>query len=216
MTASTAHVPARHATDEDRPILIVLIVGTIVALACAFGPVWFARAGVVIAAALAVGVWAAMLRTVRQLRRQHVQELTALSLRAAEEMRAERAREQATLAVIEQRTTELNDLIASLRGELDSTVKELDEAYATIVVRETEIGRQRDRALHAEKQVAVRQEELAARQHDIAVLNQTIRGYEDELAALQAQQVERAAQAEMAEFPRRRQRSHQSRAARRA
>lgn len=197
MSPQSRRAASRRAED---PILLLLILGTVIAVACAFGPVWFARAGLVVAVVTAVVVWWSLVRTIRSLRITHALELSEQQRRAAEAMRRERARERATLDTVNRRMDELDALIVTLRTDLDATVKELDEAYATIVVRDTEIGRQRTRALQAEKQVAARQDDIAAREAEIRRLSATLQRYESELAELHGESIS----GEVVGLPRRR------------
>ena len=146
-----------------RAATIVLVVGTIISVAAAFGPVWVVRLGVVVAVAAAVIATLLAWREVRADRRRHAAAMLASTRAHGETLRTERAHNSGVLQVVTERNvaalgeiSRQQTVIAQLRGEVSSLKG--DRA-----------------ALSAE---------ITRRQEVIASLQDTVRAREAELAAL--------------------------------
>jgi len=155
----------------------VLIIGTVVAVVAAWGPVWVVRAGVVVAVATAVVACVLAWRELAAVRHQHAVEMLAASRWHGAALREERRH---NAAVVDTLTGRVEAATAERRGhqthivELTSTVVQLT---ATIGGLKSEIS-----TLHGN--FASAQGDIRQRESVIASLRETLRSREAELAAL--------------------------------
>ena len=89
-----------------RAATIVLIVGTVLSLAAAFGPVWAVRLGVGLALAAAVAASVLAWREVRADRRRHAAAMLANTRAHGAALRIERAHNSAVLQVVTERNVQ--------------------------------------------------------------------------------------------------------------
>ena len=150
----------------------VLVVGSVVALASALGPVWLVRAGVVVAIATCVATCLLAWRELADARRRHAHRLLVSDRRHGDALRTERTRNaqvvdalgerlsSTSMVVVGQRAT-----IAHLRGEVGVLTSERDGLQEQVAERDGLIGlfraslREQEAALLA---VRAQQGELAA------------------------------------------------------
>lgn len=143
--------PGRHGREVSslhRVTQVVLAVGTVLALAAAFGPVWVARVGVaiaVLAAILAVRfAWAELRQTRTEYAREQVVQLRA----HREQLSAERRHTGEVVAVLsahneraDQRIVQLQSTIGGLRTELSTLRGDHVALTARISERDQHIAR---------------------------------------------------------------------------
>jgi hypothetical protein len=151
----------------------VLVVGSVLALGAALGPVWLVRAGVVVAVATCIVTCALAWRELSAARRRHAHRLLVVDKKHGDVLRKERTRNaevvdalserlsSAGMVVVGQRST-----IAQLRGEVGVLTTERDGLREQVAERDTLIGlfrtslREQEAALLA---VRAQQSELAER-----------------------------------------------------
>ncbi len=138
----------------------MLVVGTVLSVAAAFGPVWVVRGGVLVAIAAAVATSALAWREVRADRRDHAAAMLAASLAHGESLRIERSHNSVVLQVVTDRfvtalaeITRQQTAIAQLHGEISSLKGDraaltaeitrraavITELRATVATRESEL-----------------------------------------------------------------------------
>ena len=122
----------------------VLVVGSVLALAAALGPLWLVRAGVVIAVATCIVTCVLAWRELAQARRRHAQRLLLADRTHGEVLRAERTRNadvvdtlgerlsSTAMVVVGQRST-----IAQLRGEVGVLTTERDGLREQVAQRDS-------------------------------------------------------------------------------
>ena len=116
----------KSATPERRNVLILLIVATVVAVACAVFPsVWMARVGTLIAL---VAAWVSTdlaLREVNSLREAHFVELRDMRHQSAEMERRHHAESMEMIDTFAQRVGALSETLATTRSKLDRAENEM-------------------------------------------------------------------------------------------
>jgi hypothetical protein len=185
----SAHAARREPVARaHRVTQVVLVVGTVLALAAALGPVWLVRAGVVVAVATCIATCALAWRELAAARRQHAQRMLAADRRHGDTLRTERTRNaevvdalgerlrSTSMVVVGQRST-----IAQLRGEVGFLTTERDGLREQVAERDSLIGLFR----------------TSLREQEVALL--AVRAQQAELAA----QVSAQADAEVHALPRR-------------
>ncbi len=195
---TTENRPVGHAARREpvarshRVTQTVLVVGSVLALAAALGPVWLVRAGVVVAVATCVVTCALAWRELAEARRRHAQRLLVADRAHGDVLRAERTRNgevvdalterlsSAGMVVVGQRST-----IAQLRGEVGVLTTERDGLRDQVAERDSLIGLFR----------------ISLREQEVALL--AVRAQQ---AAL-AEQISAQADAEVHTLPRRSSRS---------
>lgn len=160
-----------------RATQLVLVLGTVLAVAAAFGPLWLVRTGVVVA--VAAGVLACVLawRELFSARRQHAKAMLAASHEHGAAMTAERTRNAAVVDTLSERARSAGMVIAGQR--------------VTIGQLRTEVL-----ALHGDKTQLIA--ELKQRAGVISGLRETVAARDAELFALRVDQT-----AEVHHMPRR-------------
>lgn len=173
---------------SHRATQAVLVVGSVLALGAALGPVWLVRVGVVVAVVTCVVTCALAWRELAEARRRHAQRLLAVDRRHGETLRTERTRNTEVvdalserlhstgMVVVGQRAT-----IAQLRGEVGVLTTERDVLRDQVAERDSLIGLFR----------------ASLREQEVALL--AVRAQQAELA----QQISAAADAEVHALPRR-------------
>ena len=162
-----------------RATQIVLVAGSVLALAAAAGPLWLVRAGLVVAVATTVVTATLAWRELAAARRRHAQRLLATDRRHGDTLSSERARNAEVVEALTERVTSAGmvvagqrTVIAQLRGEVGVLTTERDAL----------------------------QEQVAERDGLIGLFRSSLRA--QEAALLEARQVERA-DAEVHHLPRR-------------
>lgn len=166
--------PARRepVTRGHRATQTVLVVGSVLALAAAIGPVWLVRAGVLVAVVTCIVSCTLAWRELADARRRHAHRLLVSDKRHGDALRTERTRNAEVvdaltehlsstgMVVVGQRST-----IAHLRGEVGVLTTERDGLQEQVAERDSLIGlfrtslREQEAALLA---VRAQQHELAA------------------------------------------------------
>lgn len=142
--------------------MIVVVVGTVLSVAAAFGPVWLVRIGLVVAIAAAIIATVLAWREVRADRHRHAAALLATNRAHGAALRMERAQNSAVLQVVTERNvaataeiTRQQTVIAQLRGEVSSLKG--DRAALT-----AEVARRQELIASLEETVRVREAQLQA------------------------------------------------------
>jgi hypothetical protein len=180
MSSRTTHdrPPGQAARREPvarshRATQTVLVVGSVLALAAALGPLWVVRVGVVIAVATCIVTCALAWRELADARRLHAHRLLAADRRHGDALRTERTRNgevvdalterlsSAGMVVVGQRST-----ITQLRGEVGVLTTERDGLREQVAERDSLIGLFRDSL--REQEVAL----LAVRAQQAALAEQ--------------------------------------------
>lgn len=164
---------------------VVLVVGSVLALAAAFGPVWMVRVGVVVAVATAILACVLAYRQQFMVRRQHASELLAASKRHGETMAEERTRTASVVETLSLRITQAGEVIEGQRviiGKLQAEVSTLNGDCVYL------------------------RSEIAHREAVIGSLRETVRSREAELIALHSE----GAEADVRHMPRRVLAEHES------
>lgn len=173
---------------SHRATQAVLVVGSVLALGAALGPLWLVRVGVVVAVVTCVVTCALAWRELAEARRRHAQRLLAVDHQHGDTLRTERTRNgevvdalserlrSTGMVVVGQRST-----IASLRGEVGVLTTERDGLREQVAERDSLIGLFR----------------ASLREQEVALL--AVRAQQAELA----QQISAAADAEVHALPRR-------------
>jgi len=132
---------------SHRATQTVLVVGSVLALAAALGPVWLVRAGVVVAVATCIVTCALAWRELSAARRVHAHRLLVADRRHGDALRTERTRNgevvdaltervrSTGMVVVGQRST-----IAQLRGEVGVLTTERDGLREQVAERDSLIG----------------------------------------------------------------------------
>ncbi len=159
----------------------VLIVGTVVAVLAAFGPVWVVRFGVLVAVAAAVIGCVVAWRELAEARRAHSSEMLSASKAHGSALTEER-RQNATVV------DTLTGRIRQTRAEIERHRQTILELTGTVTALEGTVGTLRGdvstlRAGRAADQ-ATAQREIRQREQAIAALRETVRSREAELLAL--------------------------------
>ena len=155
----------------------VLIVGSVLAVLAAFGPVWVVRVGVLIAVAAAVIACAVTWRELAEVRHQHAAATLAASRAHGSALREERRSNAAVVDVLTGRVHAATAQAASQQAHivaLTSTILELTSSIATL----------RSEVLSLQTSHTRAQEEISRREADIASLRDVVRAREAELVAL--------------------------------
>lgn len=125
----------------------MVIVGTVVSVAAAFGPVWLVRIGVVVAVAAAITASVLAWREVRADRHRHAATMLATNRAHGATLRAERAQSSAVLNVVTERNvaamaeiSRQQTAIAQLRGEVSSLKGDRAALTAEVTRREQVIA----------------------------------------------------------------------------
>ncbi|MFC6357836.1 hypothetical protein [Luteococcus peritonei] len=146
------------------PAFMVLVAGTVVALACAFGPTWMVRAGLAVALLTAFASLALTWREMDRMVARHMEELAAaraLTKQARDEARsAARSHHAESMAMI----ARFNKRQAAYREQIAAAQAEMEQLRTNLA----------GVSLDAE-----------AKQTRISALNNTIRQLENELAGLE-------------------------------
>jgi chromosome segregation ATPase len=148
----------------------VLVIGTVVAVVAAFGPVWAVRVGVVVAVVAAIVACVAAWREVSDARHQHAREMLATS--------------KAHGAVLTQERRHNASVVDTLSARAQAATAEIKRCRAVVAEHQTTIETLLAEITtlhgnHAAAQGAIRQ-----RESEIADLQETVRAREAELLAL--------------------------------
>ena len=148
-TTTRSDGPARREpTDRaHRATQVVLVVGSVLALAAAAGPVWVVRAGVVIAVATTVVTSLLAWRELAAARRRHAHRLLVSDKRHGDALRTERTRNAEVVDTLGERLRSTSmvvagqrTVIAHLRGEVGVLTTERDDLRDQVAERDGMIG----------------------------------------------------------------------------
>lgn len=183
-----------------RTTQVVLVVGSVLAVAAACGPVWLVRAGVVVAVATSIATCVLAWRELAAARRRHAHRVLVEDRRHGDAMRSERARNAEVVDALTERISSAGmvvagqrTVIAELRGEVGVLTNERDGLREQVAERDGLIGlfraslREQEAAL-----LAVREAELANPRPDaeLHTLPRRSRGAEENGAVLDAEMAE--------------------------
>jgi len=156
--------PGRRATQ------VVLVVGSVLALGAALGPLWLVRVGVVVALATTVVTSVLAWRELTAARRQHAARLLSTDRRHGDVLRTERTRNAEVVDALSERLRSTGMVvagqrgtIAQLRGEVGVLTTERDALHDQVAERDGMLGLFRE-SLRAQEAalLAVREAEQAA------------------------------------------------------
>lgn len=157
-----SHASTASMSSDRRATLVVLIVATVVALACAFGPIWMVRAGVLVAlVGAAAAVWFAF-REMRSMELIHKSELKAVREAAASAASQHHRESMELIATFTQRYKAHGEQLAALRAELSSRQAELSTLRGNLASAQAEGERRQGRILELQDEVALANSQLAA------------------------------------------------------
>ncbi len=110
---STGSSPGRRAATSSlrRAATIVLIIGTVISLASAFGPAWTARIGIAVAVAAATLSCLLAWRELAQARHQHARQLLDLDRQHGRQLAEERGRNADVISVLTSRISDRSVVI---------------------------------------------------------------------------------------------------------
>src|SRR3954468_12071052 len=150
-----------------RATQIVLVVGSVLAVAAGFGPVWLVRVGVVVAVATSVLTCALAWRELAAARRRHAHRVLVADRRHGDALRTERTRNAEVVDALTERLSSTGMVVAGqraviteLRGEVGVLTSERDDLREQVAERDGLIGLFRTSL--REQEVAL----LAAREAD--------------------------------------------------
>ncbi|MGD8214823.1 hypothetical protein [Aestuariimicrobium sp. Y1814] len=165
-----SHALPRSMSRERRTSLVLMIVVTLVGLACAFGPIWMVRAGLLASIlGAAASVWFAF-REISRLEVLHRSELKTARDAAA---RAANAHHVESMNLIETFTTRSKahaEQLAGLRAELSARKTELSSLRGNLVSARAESDRRGSRITELQAELAQRTAELATLEQQLADL----------------------------------------------
>ena len=134
-------------TRAHRATQIVLVVGSVLALAAAFGPVWLVRAGLLVAIATCIVTCTLAWRELAAARRRHAHRLLVADKRHGDTLRAERTRNAEVVDALTERLSSTGmvvvgqrSTIAQLRGEVGFLTTERDGLQEQVAQRDSLIG----------------------------------------------------------------------------
>ena len=179
MTTPGASTPRRKAEISPLRRLSrnVLIIGTVVAVVAAFGPVWVVRAGVLVAVAAAVLACVTAWRELAEARHRHAEEMLAASKASGAVLSRERRN---NASVVDTLTARVQHAADDAR-QAHATVADLTMTITTL---QTQIGTQRIQLSALQEEGTAAREEIRQRESVIAELRETVRAREAELVAL--------------------------------
>jgi hypothetical protein len=135
-------VPRAHRATQ-----IVLVVGSVLALAAALGPVWLVRAGVVVAVATCIVTCALAWRELAAARRRHARRMLVADQQHGDTLRAERTRNAEVVDALTERVSSTGMIvvgqrstIAQLRGEVGVLTTERDGLQEQVAQRDSLIS----------------------------------------------------------------------------
>lgn len=173
---------------SHRTTQTVLVVGSVLALAAALGPVWLVRAGVVIAVATCIVTCGLAWRELADARRRHAHRLLVVDRKHGDALRGERTRNAEVVDALSERLSSTGmvvagqrNVITQLRGEVGVLTTERDGLREQITERDGLISLFR----------------ASLREQEVALL--AVRAQQAELAA----QISAQADAEVHALPRR-------------
>lgn len=178
--------PRRRASDRGLRRLSqkFLVIGSVLALAAAFGPLWLTRVGLVVAVAAAVIACFVAWREVTETRRS----FSAETLRAARAHRAalteERRHNAAVLDTLTGRIVRSVSEAAQLRGSIAGFQVTVEKLQVTVEKLNAIISSLRGELQGLRSEHAATSEELRRGQQLVGVLQETVRSREAELEAL--------------------------------
>lgn len=144
----------------------ILALGTLLALASLAGPEPMLRIGVVVAIAAALGSIAASWREITSIRRQHAQDLLALSRRHRDELRMTRQRNDAVLKSVSGRAHRWRQEVDRLQSQVNGLRQEL-------ITLRLALGASRHSIIRAEATISGLRETLRDRDTEIALIRAT-------------------------------------------
>lgn len=132
---------------SHRTTQTVLVVGSVVALAAAAGPLWLVRVGLVVAVATTILTCTLAWRELAAARRRHAHRLLVVDKRHGDTLRAERTRNAEVVEALTERIGSAGmvvagqrSVIAQLRGEVGVLTTERDALAEQVVERDGLIG----------------------------------------------------------------------------
>lgn len=159
MAATARHIQSTPASRRNT--LVIMIIASVIALACAFGPLWLVRAGVVVAVAgAAFAVWFAF-REMGRMEALHLTELKAVRLQAREAASAHHGESMSMIDTFTERYKAHATQLAGARSELAAKQTELSTVRGNLVSVQAENQASAERITELEAQIAELQASLA-------------------------------------------------------
>lgn len=187
----------------------MLLIGSLSAVACAFGPEAVARVGIGIAVVTAVLTVILLVRGIGAQRRAHALALAEAARHEQETMRLERVRETGVLAGLDSCIGRLKAKNAKLRTQVtdltDAAAADRTAAQLALMARDRDIAQQTRRAETAEQRAD-------AAEQQVGELRTTVTRYESEISATR-KAAEDAAIADLLPLPQRVEASDEARPA---
>lgn len=161
---------ASEMSSERRLTLTFLIVGTVLAIASVFGPLWLVRLGVGIAVlGSAAAVWYAF-REMSRLEVLHRKELKAVRLYAREAAQAHHVEQTEMINTFTERHKAHREMVSSLTGELADSKTELSTLRGNLVSARAQSDAGLERVTELEALIAQQTAELEAARLEVARL----------------------------------------------
>lgn len=173
---------------SHRATQTVLVVGSVLALGAALGPLWLVRVGVVVAVVTCVVTCALAWRELAEARRRHAQRLLVVDRKHGDTLRTERTRNAQVVDALTERLSSTGMVVAGQR----STITRLRGEVGVLT---TERDGLRDQV--AERDSLINLFRLSLREQEAALL--AVRAQQTELA----EQISAQADAEVHTLPRR-------------
>jgi hypothetical protein len=148
-SSSTADAPARREPVDrlHRATQTVLVVGSVLALAAAAGPLWLVRVGVVVAVATTVVTSVLAWKELAAARRRHAHRLLVGDKRHGDALREERTRNAEVVDALSERLSSTGMVVAGqrtvitqLRGEVGVLTTERDQLRDQVAERDGLLG----------------------------------------------------------------------------
>lgn len=181
MTSPSAHPPRRRAEISSLRRLSrnVLVIGTVLAVLAAFGPVWVVRLGVLVAVSAAVTACGCAWRELSDARRAHAAEMHAASRAHGTALSDERRQHASVLDTLSGRLT-------AATAEARQGQARIVELTSSVVGLTATIANLRSEIVAVQGRYAQSQQQIQERDSVIASLEETVRSREAELLALSA------------------------------
>jgi regulator of replication initiation timing len=202
LAVTSAAFPATHKAQPSplrRTSLIVLVAGTVLALAAALGPVWLTRVGVVLAVATGVVACVYAWREIRQNRREHALQMLEATRRHGRALTDERSHNASVVDVLANRAGAAQAEVERQRLTINGLQVQISTVRSTVSTLRGEISMLQGEVSTLRVDNAHLRSELADRGLTIGSLQETVRAREAELAEL----LKDAADAEVHGLPRR-------------
>lgn len=179
MTTPGARPPRRKAEIPPlrRTSRNVLVIGTVVAVLAAFGPLWAVRVGLLVAVCAAIVACVSAWRELSETRRAHAAEMLAASRTHGTALSDERRQHASVLDALTGRVT-------AVKAEAQQAQTRIVELTSSVVGLTSTIASLRSEIVATRERYAQSQQQVQERASVIAALEESVRSREAELLAL--------------------------------